>query len=204
MKYSQNLFIGLWILGIIIYSTTSIASKNTPSQIVTTFHEVLLISMKNAKKLGLKGRYREIAPQIKKIFHLPLMAQVSTGSYWRSATKEQAKNLIDAFTHISISTYASQFSGFSGESFVTKSERAGPQNTILVKTIIIVSESKSIDITYVTQNISGQWRIIDILLYNGISELAVRRSEYRRILKTGGFDHLITALNNKANQLLNP
>ena len=43
-----------------------------------------------------------------------------------------------------------------------------------------------------------------MLLDAGISELAVRRSEYRRVLKTGGVDGLIETLNRKADQLLNP
>ena len=60
------------------------------------------------------------------------------------------------------------------------------------------------DITYVTHKIKGEWRIIDVLLDAGISELAVRRSEYRRVLKTGGVDGLIETLNRKADQLLNP
>jgi len=203
MKHFQNLFSGLLVfLGIIAFSTSAIATEPTPSQIVTAFHKVLLSTMKNAKKLGLKGRYKNIAPRIAQNFHLPLMAQVSAGSYWRRASKEQKEKFIAAFTRISISTYASQFNGFSGQSFVTKSEKAGPQKTILVNTQIINPESNSIDITYVTQKTKGQWRIVDVLMDIGISELAIRRSEYRRILETGGFDKLITALNAKADYLL--
>ena len=47
-----------------------------------------------------------------------------------------------------------------------------------------------------------RWRIVDILLDNDISELAVRRSEYRRVLKKEGVDALIATLNNKADGLV--
>ena len=204
MKHFWTLFLGrLLFVGIIAYSSAAIASEPPPSKIVTAFHKVLLSSMKSAKTLGLKGRYKKIAPRIAQSFHFPLMTQVSAGSYWRKASKEQGEKLIAAFTHISISTYASQFDGFTGQSFVIKSERVGPQKTILVRTQIIVPASKPIDISYVTKKIKGQWRIIDVLLNNGISELAVRRSEFRQILSTGGIDKLIMALNAKADQLLN-
>ena len=42
-----------------------------------------------------------------------------------------------------------------------------------------------------------------MLLDTGISELAVRRSEYSRILRTGGIDALTRILDTKADQLLN-
>lgn len=203
MNYFQNLFLGsLLIVGVVSYSNKAVAFENESSKIVTEFHKVLLSSMKNAKNLGPKGRYKKIAPQIEKSFHFPLMTQVSAGSYWRKTSEDQAKNLISAFTHFSISTYASQFSGYTGQSFLTRSQKSGPQKTILVKTQIIISESKIIDITYVTKQIKNKWRIIDVLLGNGISELAVKRSEYRKVLKNNGINGLITLLNTKADQLL--
>ncbi len=203
MRQFRNLFSGLvLILGALAYPPAAMAAETGPGQIATAFHEGLLTVMKDAKALGIKGRYEKLAPRIEQGFHLALMAQVSAGSHWRKATPEQEKKLVAAFSHLSISTYASQFDGYSGQSFVTRSEKPGPQNTVLVKTQILDPGSDPIDITYVTRKIKGQWRIIDVLLDNGSSELAVRRSEYRRILKTGGIDGLIGTLNAKADQLL--
>jgi len=190
------------ILAAWIFAPASQAAENGPSQIVTEFHDSLLAVMKEAKTLGVKGRYEKLAPRIEESFHLPLMTQISASSYWRKATKVQTKKLVAAFSHLSISTYASQFDGYSGQSFATRSEKPGPQNTVLVKTQILDPGSKAVDITYVTRKIKGRWRIIDVLLDNGISELAVRRSEYRRVLKTGGIDGLISTLQAKGDQLL--
>ena len=203
MNNFRNLFSSsVLIIGIISYTSLTLASEKTPNKIVTEFHKVLLWSMKNAKTLDRKDRYKKIAPKIEQSFHFPLMTQVSAGSIWRKASKEQAKKLISAFTHFSISTYASQFESYKGQSFVINSEKAGPQKTILVKTQIITTETKPINITYVTQKIKQRWRIIDVLLGNGISQLAVRRSEYRQILKKSGLNELIATLNAKADQLL--
>ncbi|MDA1091343.1 MAG: ABC transporter substrate-binding protein [Proteobacteria bacterium] len=174
----------------------------SPSQVVTAFQETLLDVMKNAKALGVRGRYDKLNGRIKQTFHLGLMAQIASGSYWRKASKIETDKLVAAFSHLSISTYASQFDGYSGQSFKTQGEKPGPQNTTLIKTQIITPDSTPVDITYVTREIKGQWRVIDVLLDTGISELAVRRSEYRRILNTGGIGGLISTLNTKANQLL--
>ena len=179
-------------------------AQSSPSDIVTAFHESLLGVMKKAKTLGVKGRFEKLASPLKQSFHFRLMTQVAAGSYWRKAYPAQTDRLVDSFTRLSISTYASRFDGYSGQSFETEGEKPGPQKTILVKTRIIDPGSDPVDLTYVTRKIKGEWRIIDVLLDVGISELAVRRSEYRRVLKIGGIEGLIETLNRKADQLLNP
>ena len=179
-------------------------AQPSPSDIVTAFHQSLLGVMKEAKTLGVKGRFEKLASPLKQNFHFQLMTKVAAGSYWRKSGPAQIDRLVDAFTRLSISTYASRFDGYSGQSFETESEKPGPLKTILVKTRIIDPGFDPVDLTYVTHKIKGEWRIIDVLLDAGISELAVRRSEYRRVLKTGGVDGLIETLNRKADQLLNP
>ncbi|NQU59754.1 MAG: ABC transporter substrate-binding protein [Rhodospirillales bacterium] len=169
---------------------------------MTAFHDSLLGVMKNAKALGVKGRFEKLGPSIKESFHLRLMVQVASSSYWKKATPAQIEKLVDAFTRLSVSTYASQFNGYSGQAFKTVGSKPGPQKTTLIKTQIIDPGNDPIDLTYVTRKIKGSWRIIDVLLDTGISELAVRRSEYRRILSSGGIDGLIGTLNAKADQLL--
>ena len=56
-------------------------------------------------------------------------------------------------------------------------------------------------LTYVTKKVEGSWRVIDVVLDTGISELAVRKSEYRQILQQGGIAGLTQTLNEKAAEL---
>lgn len=177
------------------------AAANGPEAVVGAFHDVLLGVMRDAEALGYKGRYGKLAPAVKTGFHLPLMIQVATGSFWRDTAEAQRDRLIQAFSRLSIGTYASRFTGYSGQSFVTLGRRPGPQKTILVDTKIVNPDGDDVPLTYVTREIKGAWRIIDVLLDTGISELAVRRSEYRRILENQGIDGLIEILGNKASRL---
>lgn len=179
------------------------AAPATAGELIAAFHDSLLGVMKEAKTLGIKGRYDRLASRIEQSFNLPLMIQVAASSYWQKASPEQVDKLIVAFTRLSISTYASNFSGFSGESFETRGEKPGPQNTTLVSTRIVKITGSPVEIVYVTRQAKGEWRIVDVLVDNGISELAVRRSEYRAILQSGGVDGLIATLNAKSDQLLN-
>ncbi len=117
------------------------------------------------------------------------------------AAKDRTGGRMGALS-MSISTYASQFGGFSGEAFEIVGERPGPQETRLVETRILRPRNSPVAITYVVKEADGRWRITDVLLDNTISELAVRRSEYRRILKRLGPEGLIGVLNHKANVLV--
>ena len=69
---------------------------------------------------------------------------------------------------------------------------------MLVKTRLVRPGDAPARLTYVVKEYKGRWRIVDILLDDDISELAVRRSEYRRLLKKNGVDGLIATLNDKA------
>lgn len=175
----------------------------TASELISAFHDSLLGVMKEAKTLGVKGRYDRLASPVERSFNLALMIQVAAGSYWQQAGPEQVGRLVAAFTRLSIGTYASKFDGYSGESFETRGEKPGPQNTTLVSSRIVKASGSPVEIVYVTRQTKGKWRIVDVLVDNGISELAVRRSEYRAILQSGGVDGLITTLNTKTDQLLN-
>ena len=178
------------------------AEATTARQLVARFHGTLLDLMKNAVHLGVKGRYQKLAPEIEQTFHLKLMVRVSIGSYWKNADDGERDRLAEAFSQYSISTYASQFDSYSGQKFSIIGEKRGPQNTTLVSTRITNPGGDDVDLTYVTRQFKKKWRIVDVLLDTGISQLAVRRSEYRRILRSGGINSLIEALNTKARELV--
>ena len=178
-----------------------LAESRMPAKMINEFHESLLKVMRAADTLGFNGRYAHLKPSIENSFYLPIMVQIATGSFWRKASPKQQEQLIRVFGDVSVGTYANRFSGFSGQSFQTKETREGPQKTILVDTVLKNPSGSDVDLTYVCREIKGAWRIIDVLLGPGISELAVRRAEYRRILKSDGIDGLIATLKRKARGL---
>ena len=173
-----------------------------PTAVVEEFHGQLLTIMKEAKTLPVRDRFNRLAPAMDKTFDLERMIQVASSPQWASADKAQQTRLFDAFRRLSIATYAAQFNGYSGEKFETVGERPGPQNTVLVETRIVESAGSTVGLTYVLKQDGGRWLIADVLLDNSVSQLAVRRSEYRRILKDSGISGLVDTLNKKADELL--
>ena len=190
-------------LALLFACSTHHAEAKEPKQVVEHFQDALLDTMKRAQELGIDGRYNQLRPELEKAFDLPRMIRVASGTAWGEAGDGKQRALVDAFARMSTSTYASQFRGYSGESFVIDGVRDGPRDTQLVATQIVKAGGDKVPITYVlVAGKDGDWRIGDILLDNSVSELAVRRSEYSAILRKDGVDALIKTLNDKADGLM--
>ena len=183
---------------------SSTSRAETPDIVVQKFQQQLLATMKEAKKLTVQQRYKILEPSVVRTFHLPLMTRISAGDFWKSATKEQKTRLIAAFRRMSISTLATLFSGYNGETFKSLGAKPGPRQLRLIKTEMTRPNKNAVPITYISKKFRNRWYMIDVMVDSGISELKVRRSEYRGILKREGINGLIKALNKKADELVKP
>tara|TARA_B100001142_G_C14108979_1_gene568341 strand:- start:51 stop:686 length:636 start_codon:yes stop_codon:yes gene_type:complete len=203
-KYTKSLLILTFIsfFPINCLSTKEVVAKTLgPSETVKIFQSHLLKIMKNAKNTNVMQRYNHLASNINKTFHFPLMVQIATGNSWKQATNAEQLKLIDSFRRMSVMTLAALFNGYNGEVFKVKNEKEGPQKTTLVSTELIKADKSKIVIIYVTRPFKSGWRIIDVIVDKGISELLVRRSEYKLVLKSNGISGLIKLLDKKAEQL---
>ena len=203
-RFKAPLFlsIAVFLSSLVLPSVYVAAEQSSPQNVIEKFHTALLDTMKNAQALGISGRYKKLTPEVAAAYDLTRWIRLSSGRYWRRATNSQKQQLKSAFKEMSAATYASQFKSFSGESFRTIGERPGPQNSVLVETKIVRTKKKPVGLTYIVFKSEGQWRIVDILLDNKISQLAVRRSEYRNLLKRNGIDGLISKLKQITNKIL--
>ena len=185
---------------ILVYPTWVLSAE--PSEVVDRFHEVLLSVMQTAGSTSVTARYKELKPEMEKAFNLPFMIRITVGSSWKRTSEQQKSELIEAFKRMSVGTYAYRFNGYSGQIFKTLKVRTGPKGTRLVDTRIENPNDDSVTITYVMGKFGDKWKIIDVLLDRGISEMAVRVSEYRSILRSRGVRALARALSKKATNLL--
>ncbi|MBM3566802.1 MAG: hopanoid biosynthesis protein HpnM [Alphaproteobacteria bacterium] len=177
------------------------ADNGSPRALIDGFHANILETMKAGPSLGYAGRYTRLLPAVEHTFHLPVMIQVAVGSVsWTRATPAQQQALIAAWTRFSTGTYAKNFKSFGGERFETINERAGPQGTTLIDTHLIKSDGGKVEISYVLKPSPNGWKVVDVIVDRGISELALRRSEFSRDIGAGGPDTLIATLTRKTDE----
>ena len=169
---------------------------------VDSFYAALLDTMKQAKQLGVKGRYDKLAPVLSNTYDLPLMSRIAVGQNWAALSPAEQQGIIAAFTRMTAATYASRFDGFAGEHFEVLQTADQPNGDKIVKTRIVKSDGTAVQLNYLMRNSGGAWKIIDVYLNGTISELASRRAEFGSILKSGGANALVSALTKQGDKLL--
>lgn len=179
------------------------SSGDTPAAaVIDHLHAVLLDTMQRAAELGVEGRYRNLDPVLRETYDFEQMIALAAGSAWAGADEAAQRALLAAFERFSVATYASRFNGYTGERFEITAQRQGPRGAVIVDTRLVRTDGDPVAISYVMRARNGQWRIVDVLLEQAISELAVRRSEYAKILAQGGIAELTKVLDGKADELL--
>jgi phospholipid transport system substrate-binding protein len=169
---------------------------------VKGFYDALLSGMKQAKQLGVKGRAEKLDPVIKATFDLATMTRLAVGPAWEKFTPAQQQGAIDAFTKVTVATYANQFDGFNGEVFdVDPTPKARGADKV-VETKLTPNGQPPVPLNYLMRGQGDQARIVDVYLNGTISQLATRRSEFSAAVQQGGADALIQGLQQQVEKLL--
>jgi phospholipid transport system substrate-binding protein len=166
------------------------------------FYDALLDTMQHAKQLGVSGRYDKLAPVIRETFDLPAMTRIAVGPGWTSIPAAQQSALTDAFTRMTIATYASRFDGYSGERFEVEPAAEVRGRNRIVRTRLVESNGNITMLNYLMHESGSGWKVIDVYLSGTVSELATRRSEFASILKSGGADALLDSLRERTEKLM--
>ena len=180
----------------------SMAQADSAAKLVGSLQSAFINIMKSAKHTPVRERYDKLVPVISTHFHIPLMTQIVIGKHWSRAEPNDKAAAISAFQRINVATLATIFDGYSGETFVIDSVRRRSKTLTIVFTHLVKSDKSKVKLAYVAGKFNGGWRLIDVVVDGGISELKVRRSEYNLVLLKSGLSGLIQLLNEKANELM--
>ena len=161
---------------------------------VIELEDTLLSVMKRADELGFDGRLREITPVVEATFDLPFMARTSIGRIWNDLTDEVRARWVQSFTRYTTSKLADQFDGFSGQQFVLKGERPASRGTLIVMSRVERPGKDPVRLDFRLRKVGEGWLIIDIYGKGKVSEVALRRSEYKAILDKSGIEGLIESV----------
>lgn len=167
-----------------------------PEQIVNRLHESLVKAMREGEKLGYRGRFELLAPVIDRTHDLDLIARTTLGADWVQLNAEQQHTFKDVFRKLSIGTYAGWFKSYDSERFEFLEQQSMPRDQVLVRTQLVQSSGEPVRFDYILHQGKDGWRIVNILA-DGVSDLALKRVEYRAVLQRDGFQTLIGMLKEK-------
>jgi phospholipid transport system substrate-binding protein len=192
----RKIYFGFVFLGLLCVSTLVLAEELSARQVVEEFQNELLDVMKQGKALGFQGRYDKLDVAVKKSHDLPKIARIVVGKQWEELTPEQQTKLETVFSRLSVSAYAHNFKDYAGESFNFISEEETGRGGVVMHTNLRIPGEKDVKFDYMMKKKDEGWRIINIIA-DGVSDLALKRSDYTSVLSREGFDALIAKITEK-------
>lgn len=202
MKHRYLRASALALVASLFLSPLAYAAASTPGAPVESLDSALISVMKAASaKTAFQARYQQLAPVIEQAYNLPLVTQNSVGFLWSTLPEEQQKELIALFTQFTISSYVSQFNGYSGQTLALLPETKALGEKEIVLTTLTSPGGGAVQIDYVVAKDGKNWKINDVLLNGTISQVAVHASDFASLVKSGDASKLITALKAKIKTL---
>jgi len=200
MTVNRRFLMSQMITGLALATATGGAAYGASSSVaaIKSYYARLVATMRAASGLSIKARYDRLAPILASAFDFATMTRIAVGPAWSKASAAQQSQLREAFARFMGTYYANRIDGYSGEQFSvdTATESRGGQE--LVKTKLVKPSGGSTQINYLMRGS----RVVDVYLNGTISEVASRRSEFAGILRSGGAEALLKALNERSNKLL--
>ncbi len=189
----SGLFQTMTVLAAAVALAAPAVAANDPASVVGDFNSVLIAAMQAGKGTSLGARTAKLLPLVKATHDLPGMTRLVAGPAWATTSAADQKALTEAFSRHSALTYATNFASFDGEKFVVepKVDIRGSDALVHVK---LVAKDATTPLGYRLHQADGGWRIIDVFA-DGVSQIAVQRSEFASTVKAGGAAALTAKLN---------
>lgn len=134
-------------------------------------------------------------------FNFQAMTASAVGRNWEKASADQKGRLVEEFKTLLVRTYASALSSYSNQKFDFRPLRAKPTDTdVTVNVRVMQPGAQPVTIDYDMEKRPNGWKVWDVRV-GGISLVANYRTEFDNLVREGGVDGLLKALQGKNKSL---
>jgi phospholipid transport system substrate-binding protein len=172
-------------------------ATQSPEAAVRSLHRGLVAAADGA---SLEERYRALEPVIAATHDLPYIAEFALRRQWPALTAAERQRFVQAFTRLSVTTYASRFAGVAETTFEVTGAMPPDGERATVTALIHRAEGGDVPLEYSLRRRDGGWQIINIVA-DGVSDLALKRAEYQRVLGAGSLDDLVAHIDEQTARL---
>lgn len=198
----RNFVALLWVVLFMPLADAGHAEARDPAVVqVQTLTAALLSSMQAGPAVSMTERYRKLEPVIEQVFALPLMTRFCVGPQWTSFSPDQQNALIAAFSRFTVANYAHNFREFKGQRFEISDNVSARGEDKIVSMRIIPANDTPVSLLYRMREVDGVWKVIDVYS-DGVSELALRRTDFAAAIAAGGAPALLAHLNKVNDDLM--
>lgn len=165
----------------------------TPRGCIDALHSGLVALSLEENVTELSERYEHLAPLIATTHDLPYIARFSVRRQWEDFSEETRERFVRSFITLSVMTYASRFVTLSQDTFRVLGVTETGSGRAQVQASIARDQRPDIPIDYLLRQDENGWRIVNVIA-DGVSDLALKRAEYQRVLAEGSVADLLKYL----------
>jgi phospholipid transport system substrate-binding protein len=166
--------------------------------VVDGLQTAMIAIMQQGPALGYQGRFDALAVVARESFDIPAMARASYGSGFTDLSSDQQRQWIEIYERFHISSLADVRDEYSGQTWMIL-DASQPQPGIVMIGSKLEYPGRNVDLfrDYRLRSGSNGWQIIDVFDPPTVSEVAMRRAEYRTVLERAGFEGLIEEMESR-------
>lgn len=166
-----------------------------------TINEVIrILSDQGLKKPERTQERRKLLEKVVRArFSYEEMAKRTLAAQWQKLDEKQRAEFVELFQRLLTNSYADKVEGYSGEQVHYLNERTeGDYAEVRTK-----AESGKVEIPLDYRMLSkgGEWRVYDVVI-DGVSLVSNYRGQFAKIIRTSGYDDLVTQLREKSDQFI--
>ncbi len=189
------------LLGVAWDAAPALAGGAATQAIKGTINEVIrILSDQGMKKPERAQERRKLLEKVvSERFSYEEMAKRTLAAQWQKLDEKQRAEFVELFKRLLSNSYADRVEGYSGEQVHYLNERTeGDYAEVRTK-----AESGKVEIPldYRMLNKGGEWRVYDVVI-DGVSLVSNYRGQFAKIIRTSGYDDLVTQLREKSDQFI--
>ena len=189
-NFFYNIFQICFIISIFILFHSETKSESKVLAGVNELHESLIkISNKTIKSDNLAL----IDDAVKNSYDLEKMGKIIIGVDWKQMDSNTQKEFINVFKRFISVNYFRRFNKINELNFENQTV-TDIENKFKLARVILTADNEKFKIDYLLGFKNEKWKIFDVLLDGSISEVATKKSDFKKIIKEEGVSGLVKNL----------
>ena len=196
-------FLFSFLLSLFLLCGSVSAQEGSPEALIRKVTDDVLTIVRQDKEIqsgNTKKAIDLVEAKVLPHFNFQRMTALAMGRDWSKATPEQKMRLSDEFKMLLVRTYSNALTGYRDQTLRYKPVKMQAGDTdVLVRTEIIQSGSRSIQLNYSVEKQANGWKVYDVIVA-GVSLVTNYRDTFNQEVRANGIDGLIKMLADKNKQ----
>ena len=189
-NFFYNIFLICIIISILVLFHSETKSESKVLAGVNELHESLIkISNKTIKSDNLAL----IDDAVKNSYDLEKMGKIIIGVDWKQMDTNTQKEFINVFKRFISVNYFRRFNKINELDFEHQTVKVIGDKFKLAR-VILTADNEKLKIDYLLGFKNEKWKIFDVLIDGSISEVATKKSDFKKIIKEQGVSGLVKNL----------